>query len=109
MEFSIKKFIKDLTINSLYYRTEIVCGIAGFIIGVAAATLLFEALRQRKVKGIAPESGEGLTKQLYENIIFEWAYPQVAKWCKLNKRKYPKLNDCGEILEDLPRTIKRSY
>ena len=31
MEFSIKKFIKDLTINSLYYRTEIVCGIAGFI------------------------------------------------------------------------------
>ena len=40
MEFSIKKFIKDLTINSLYYRTEIVCGIAGFIIGVAAATLL---------------------------------------------------------------------
>ena len=26
--------------NSLYYRTEIVCGIAGFLIGVAAATLL---------------------------------------------------------------------
>ena len=40
MEFSIKKFVKDLAINSLYYRTEIVCGIAGFIIGVAAATLL---------------------------------------------------------------------
>jgi hypothetical protein len=40
MEFSIKKFLKDLAITSLYYRTEIVCGIAGFIIGVAAATLL---------------------------------------------------------------------
>jgi hypothetical protein len=40
MEFSIKKFLKDLCINSFYYKTEIVCGIAGFIIGVAAATLL---------------------------------------------------------------------
>ena len=40
MEFSIKKFIKDLAMNSLYYRTEIVCGIDGFLIGVAAATLL---------------------------------------------------------------------
>mgnify|MGYP007063603710 CR=1 FL=1 len=40
MEFSIKKFLKNLCLNSFYYRTEIVCGIAGFIIGVAAATLL---------------------------------------------------------------------
>ena len=36
---------QDLTINSLYYRTEIVCGIAGFIIGVAAATLLSNLIR----------------------------------------------------------------
>ena len=44
MEFSIKNFIKDLAMNSLYYRTEIVCGIAGFLIGVAAATLLYNFL-----------------------------------------------------------------
>ena len=45
MEFSFKKFIKDLAMNSLYYRTEIVCGIAGFIIGVSAATLLSNLIR----------------------------------------------------------------
>ena len=45
MEFSIKKYLKDLAMNSLYYRTEIVCGVAGFIIGVAAATLLANLIK----------------------------------------------------------------
>ena len=35
-----------------------------------------------------PELGEGLNQELYEKIIFEWAYPQVAAWCKLEKRNY---------------------
>ena len=46
MEFSIKKFLKDLAMNSLYYRTEIACGLAGFIIGVAAATLLANLIKR---------------------------------------------------------------
>lgn len=78
-------------------------------VSVAAATLLFEALRQRKEQKLTPESGEGLTKELYEQIIFEWAYPQVAKWCKSIGRKYPQLNAKGEIIEELPRTTKLRY
>ena len=78
-------------------------------VSVAAATLLFEALRQREIKGLLPESGEGLNEQLYDDTIFEWAYPEVAKWCKLHRRKYPALNDQGEIMEFLPRTIKLHY
>ncbi len=78
-------------------------------VSVAAATLLFEALRQREVSGIAPKTGEGLNEAMYNNIIFEWAYPEVASWCKKQKRKYPQLNNIGEIMEDLPRTMKVHY
>jgi len=75
-------------------------------VSVAAATLLFEALRQRDNKNVVPSSGEGMTKELYDQILFEWAYPEVAQWCKSKKRKYPKLNKEGEIIEELPRTKK---
>ncbi len=75
-------------------------------VSVAGATLLFEALRQRQEEKLVPESGEGLTRELYEQTIFEWAYPEVAEWCKYKGRGYPKLNELGEILEVLPRTIK---
>ncbi len=75
-------------------------------VSVATATLLFEALRQREVKGLIPLSGEGMSKELYKKIIFEWAYPEVAEWCQMKNRKYPSLNSKGEILEELPRTIK---
>ena len=78
-------------------------------VSVAAATLLFEALRQRESAGILPIEGEGLTSEKYQQIIFEWAYPDVAAWCKAKGRKYPPLNDKGEILEDLPRTRRLRY
>jgi tRNA (guanosine-2'-O-)-methyltransferase len=78
-------------------------------VSVAAATLLFEALRQREKQGLVPDSGEGMSKELYEEVIFEWAYPEVAQWCQLKDRKYPSINSKGEITEDLPRTVKLTY
>ena len=75
-------------------------------VSVASATLLFEALRQREYNGVVPNSGEGLNKILYEKTLFEWSYPEVAKWCRDEGRLYPKLGTNGEILENLPRTIK---
>tara|TARA_B100000700_G_scaffold306207_1_gene381130 strand:- start:102 stop:737 length:636 start_codon:yes stop_codon:yes gene_type:complete len=78
-------------------------------VSVAAATLLFEALRQREVSELTPQNGEGLSKDLYKKKIFEWAYPEVACWCKENRRPYPLMNSKGEIIEDLPRTVKMSY
>ena len=75
-------------------------------VSVAAAILLFEALRQRQEVQIVPKAGEGLPKELYEQIIFEWSYPQVAAWCKREGKRYPKLNQNGEIIDSIPRTIK---
>ena len=78
-------------------------------VSVAASALLFEALRQRQVANIIPESGEGMSQETYKEKIFEWAYPEVAKWCKSEGRQYPELNEKGEIIDDLPRTKKMRY
>ncbi len=75
-------------------------------VSVAAATLLFEALRQRELCGLSPNSGEGLSKELYNSTLFEWSYPEVADWCRKEGRAYPALGNTGEILEELPRTEK---
>ena len=73
-------------------------------VSVAASALLFEAARQRQVANLIPESGEGLSKEIYKEKIFEWAYPEVAKWCQSEGKKYPELNEKGEIIDQMPRT-----
>ena len=78
-------------------------------VSVAASALLFEALRQRQVANIIPESGEGMSQETYKKKIFEWSYPEVAEWCKSEGREYPDINEKGEIIEDLPRTEKMRY
>lgn len=80
-------------------------------VSVAAATLLFEALRQREAAGLVPSQGEGVPGGVpdYRRILFEWAYPQVAEWCRRTGREYPELTAEGEIAEELPRTLKLRY
>ena len=78
-------------------------------VSVAASALLFEAIRQRQAANMIPECGEGISQKQYKEKIFEWAYPEVAKWCKSEGKKYPELNDKGEIIGDLPRTKKMRY
>jgi len=75
-------------------------------VSVAAATLLFEAVRQRRAAGALPTAGEGLPEGLYSQRLFEWAYPEVADWCRREQRPYPALSEDGEILETLPRTLR---
>jgi tRNA (guanosine-2'-O-)-methyltransferase len=75
-------------------------------VSVATATLLFEALRQRQVAGLAPTQGEGLKPEQYQQLLFEWSYPEVARWCREQKRPYPALSEEGELMEELPRTVK---
>ena len=66
-------------------------------VSVAASILLFEAIRQREVKGLIPKNGEGLDKRVYKNTLFEWSYPElIEKYNKLGK-PYPSLTDKGEI------------
>ena len=78
-------------------------------VSVAASALLFEAVRQRQVANLIPEAGEGLSKETYKKKIFEWAYPDVANWCKSEGKEYPSLNENGEIIDELPRTEKMRY
>ena len=78
-------------------------------VSVAASVLLFEAIRQRYDANIIPESGEGMSKETYKKKIFEWAYPEVANWCKSKGKKYPEINEKGEIIDSLPRTEKMRY
>ncbi|MFM7312298.1 MAG: tRNA (guanosine(18)-2'-O)-methyltransferase TrmH [Cyanobium sp.] len=75
-------------------------------VSVAAATLLFEALRQRRAAGLLPSQGEGVARELRESRLFEWAYPEVAQWCRKEGRPYPELDDEGAIAEELPRSLR---
>jgi tRNA (guanosine-2'-O-)-methyltransferase len=75
-------------------------------VSVAAAILLFEALRQRQTAGVVPEHGEGLSADLYGRQLFAWSYPQVARWCDQQGRPYPALTAAGEIAESLPRNVR---
>ena len=75
-------------------------------VSVAAAILLFEALRQRQTAGVVPEHGEGLSPDQYGRQLFAWSHPQVARWCDQQGRPYPALTPEGEIAEALPRDVK---
>ena len=66
-------------------------------VSVAASILLFEAIRQRKSKGLLPSNGEGLNLKEYQRTLFEWSYPELALIYKKNGREYPKLNDEGQF------------
>ena len=67
-------------------------------VSVAASILLFEAIRQRKNKGLLPTKGEGLDPQEYEKTLFEWCYPELATIYIKSGKKYPKLNDKGGFI-----------
>ncbi len=68
-------------------------------VSVAASILLFEAVRQRKIKRQLPFNGEGLTLNEYQKTLFEWSYPELASSYRKSGIKYPTLNQYGEINE----------
>jgi tRNA (guanosine-2'-O-)-methyltransferase len=70
-------------------------------VSVAAATILFEAQRQRAGAGLYAESR--LSPEVYEKTLFEWAHPVIARYCRRHGFAYPALDDEGEILGPLPR------
>ncbi len=68
-------------------------------VSVAASILLFEAIRQRESKSLLPLNGEGLSKEEYEKTLFEWSYPELGSIYRKSGKKYPTLNQYGEINE----------
>ncbi len=106
-KWGLSKEAKSLMDESLYIPMSGM--VQSLNVSVAAAILLFEALRQREEAGIIPKNGEGLSKRSYQDRLFEWAYPEVANWCKKENKSYPRINEYGEITEDLPRKPKMRY
>ncbi len=69
---------------------------ASLNVSVAAAVVLFEAQRQRELAGLY--DGIRLESNVYSKTLFEWAHPEVARYCRQHNRSYPELDDEGEIV-----------
>ena len=75
--------------------------VASLNVSVAAATILFEAQRQRANADLY--SASRLDPAIYDKTLFEWAHPAVARYCRRHKLPYPALDDDGEIAGPVPK------
>ena len=92
---------------ALEYADERVCvPMLGMVeslnVSVAAATILFEAQRQRINTNQYAESR--LDRARYHRTLVEWAHPAVASYCRRHALTYPDLDDDGEIVGPLPKS-----
>ncbi|NND59186.1 MAG: tRNA (guanosine(18)-2'-O)-methyltransferase TrmH [Gammaproteobacteria bacterium] len=67
-------------------------------VSVAAALVLYEALRQRERAGLYDRCR--LDRQTYDRLLFEWGYPRIAHRCRQLGVPYPRLADDGSIVEN---------
>ena len=65
-------------------------------VSVAAATILFEAQRQRLGAGLY--ASPQLEAEQLERLAFEWAYPELAPLYRDRGEPYPALSETGELL-----------
>ena len=66
-----------------------------FNVSVAAALLLFEAFRQREAAHMYDESR--IDPEDTRRILFEWAYPRIARHCRDRGTPYPALREDGGL------------
>ena len=69
---------------------------ASLNVSVAAAVILYEMERQRRLAGLY--DSVRLDDQTYRRKIFEWGYPRVERYCRLRGMPYPELNEEGQIV-----------
>jgi tRNA (guanosine-2'-O-)-methyltransferase len=67
-------------------------------VSVASSLLLFEAARQRSAAGMYEDTR--LSPAAFEERLFEWAYPTLARSRREEGRPYPRLSPDGDILQD---------
>lgn len=66
-------------------------------VSVAAALILFEAQRQRQDAGLYDKPQIGSPE--FENTLFEWSHPKLAKFYADKGLAYPPLDEQGNVLE----------
>lgn len=69
--------------------------VASLNVSVAAALVLYEAMRQREAAGCY--DSVRLDADTYARTLFEWAYPRVARRCRELGRPYPQLDENGAL------------
>jgi tRNA (guanosine-2'-O-)-methyltransferase len=69
-------------------------------VSVAAAILLYEAIRQREIQGMYDPPSR-LSDTRYAETLFEWAYPELATRLRRRGLPYPELGEEGEIVGSL--------
>jgi tRNA (guanosine-2'-O-)-methyltransferase len=70
-------------------------------VSVAAALLLYEAQRQRTVRGLYAGDPPRIPEPRFTELLFEWAYPRLATRFRELDLPYPALGPDGEIVGDL--------
>jgi tRNA (guanosine-2'-O-)-methyltransferase len=70
-------------------------------VSVAAAMVLYEAQRQRRLAGMYDRCR--LDRETRDRLRFEWLHPQVAQFCRERGLQYPVLDEEGEVIGPLPR------
>jgi len=67
-------------------------------VSVAAALVLYEAMRQREVAGCYDSCR--LDPVTYRRVLFEWTHPRIARRCRQSGIPYPALDDDGNLLDN---------
>jgi tRNA (guanosine-2'-O-)-methyltransferase len=79
-------------------------------VSMATAVMLFEAQRQRLAAQIYDNTR--LDSEIYNQVLFEWSYPEIARVCLQQEKSYPTLGENGEIKESFSKYLdinKRFY
>lgn len=70
-------------------------------VSVAAAIVLYEAQRQRRLAGMYDQGR--LDPDTRTRLRFEWLHPVLTDFCQQRGIEYPELDDEGEVVGPLPR------
>lgn len=74
--------------------------VASLNVSVASAVILFEAQRQRQIAGFY--DSVSLKKDKYQQLLFEWSYPRIAKKLRDQEQPYPDLDENGYFYSITP-------
>ncbi|NYZ68838.1 tRNA (guanosine(18)-2'-O)-methyltransferase TrmH [Endozoicomonas sp. SM1973] len=70
--------------------------VGSFNVSVAAAVILAEAQRQREQAGLYEQAR--LNQGVYQQTLFQWAYPELAEYCDQRGLAYPELDGQGVLI-----------
>lgn len=65
-------------------------------VSVATALILYEAQRQREIKGLY--NRRQLDDEMFKSLLFEWGYPRLVPYYRKKNIPYPALDDKGHII-----------